>query len=101
MFHNSQENTSPMNGDLSPREREKVVKDVHKKEDRASPRSDASSHGSTSSNKHKEVSLCLLYEWGSQLFKNIYYHIFLSIRWVVVSAIIGLKYGGCCIGKCI
>ncbi len=43
-----------MNGDLSPRE--KVLKDSHKKDDRSSPRSDSSSHASTtSSSKHKEV----------------------------------------------
>ncbi|XP_033751120.1 transducin-like enhancer protein 4 isoform X3 [Pecten maximus] len=41
----------PMNGDLSPRE--KVPKELPKKsEDRISPRSDASSHGSVASNKH-------------------------------------------------
>ncbi|CAI9724186.1 transducin-like enhancer protein 4 isoform X1 [Octopus vulgaris] len=47
------EDTSPVNGDLSPRE--KVMKDAHKKDDRSSPRSDSSSHASTaSSSKHKE-----------------------------------------------
>ncbi|CAE1305353.1 GROUCHO [Acanthosepion pharaonis] len=47
------EDSSPVNGDLSPRE--KVLKDSHKKDDRSSPRSDSSSHASTtSSSKHKE-----------------------------------------------
>lgn len=46
--------TSPLNnGNLSPREKHSL-KDGHKKEDRMSPRSDASSHGSSSSIKPKE-----------------------------------------------
>ncbi|XP_076465991.1 transducin-like enhancer protein 4 isoform X2 [Babylonia areolata] len=44
--------TSPLNGNLSPREK-LSLKDSHKKEDRMSPRSDASSHGSSSSIKPK------------------------------------------------
>ncbi|ESO94593.1 hypothetical protein LOTGIDRAFT_161296 [Lottia gigantea] len=49
--------SSPVNGDISPREREKSSKETnHKKEERntGSPRSDASSHASSSSSKHKE-----------------------------------------------
>ncbi|XP_070173096.1 transducin-like enhancer protein 4 [Littorina saxatilis] len=46
------DNTSPLNGNLSPREKLNL-KDAHKKEDRMSPRSDASSHGSSSSLKPK------------------------------------------------
>ncbi|PVD19450.1 hypothetical protein C0Q70_19939 [Pomacea canaliculata] len=45
--------TSPLNGNLSPRDKHNH-KDGHKKEDRMSPRSDASSHGSASSSKPKE-----------------------------------------------
>lgn len=54
------ENTSPMNGDISPREKLKPsVIENHKKEvdrDRSSPRSDSSSHGSSSSVKHNKES---------------------------------------------
>lgn len=46
------DNTSPLNGNLSPREK-LGLKDNLKKEDRMSPRSDASSHGSSSSLKPK------------------------------------------------
>lgn len=49
-----QDTTSPLNGNLSPRDKHNH-KDGHKKEDRMSPRSDASSHGSASSSKPKEV----------------------------------------------
>ena len=48
-----QDNTSPgLNGNVSPREKLNH-KDSIKKEDRMSPRSDASSHGSSSSLKPK------------------------------------------------
>lgn len=60
-----------MNGDISPREKLKPsVIENHKKDvdrDRNSPRSDSSSHGSSSSGKHnKEVCIssfvCLMYQ---------------------------------------
>ena len=53
-------NTSPANGDpgMSPREKHAMKeRDVQKEErDRMSPRSDASSHASSTSSKPKEVS---------------------------------------------
>ena len=42
-----------VNGDLSPREKSKDLST--KKDERISPRSDASSHGSSTSHKHREV----------------------------------------------
>lgn len=42
-----------VNGDLSPRDKSKDLST--KKDERISPRSDASSHGSSTSHKHREV----------------------------------------------
>ena len=48
----------PLNGNLSPREKLCLKDALHKKDDRMSPRSDASSHSSVSSLKAKmEVGL--------------------------------------------
>ena len=44
-----------INGDLSPREKSKDLST--KKDERISPRSDASSHGSSTSHKHRDVRL--------------------------------------------
>lgn len=49
-----------MNGDLSPREKAKDLASKKSADDRISPRSDASSHGSSTSTKHRDVR-CLLF----------------------------------------
>lgn len=51
-----------MNGDLSPREKAKDLASKKSAEDRISPRSDASSHGSSTSTKHRDVR-CLFFSF--------------------------------------
>lgn len=53
-----------MNGDLSPREKAKDLASKKSADDRISPRSDASSHGSSTSTKHRDVR-CLLFPFFS------------------------------------
>ncbi|XP_078316455.1 transducin-like enhancer protein 4 isoform X2 [Crassostrea virginica] len=48
------EDSAPMNGNLSPQEKVKDLASKKQAEDRISPRSDASSHGSSTSTKHRE-----------------------------------------------
>ncbi|XP_041372970.1 transducin-like enhancer protein 4 isoform X2 [Gigantopelta aegis] len=48
------DHTSPMNGNLSPREKKKDMHHLKKTDNRSSPHSDASSHASSSSSKIKE-----------------------------------------------
>lgn len=51
-----------MNGDLSPREKAKDLASKKSADDRISPRSDASSHGSSTSTKHRDVR-CLFFSF--------------------------------------
>lgn len=53
-----------MNGDLSPREKAKDLASKKSADDRISPRSDASSHGSSTSTKHRDVR-CLFFSFFS------------------------------------
>lgn len=56
-----------MNGDLSPREKAKDLASKKSADDRISPRSDASSHGSSTSTKHRDVR-CLFFSFSLSLF---------------------------------